>query len=135
MFYILFLLSGNPVRIVLRDSFDNLFIFLPALDFDIIHCQCTECMDKGTCQTCIRNQRNIQINRCPANFIPIRQFPCGKVARDIHYQVNLLLMQHLKRLGFLPGFTRPIDQCAGNAIFLKETMSSSCRIQILTFLS
>ena len=31
-------------------------------------------------------------------------------------------MQHLKRLGFLPGFTRPIDQCAGNAVFLKEIL-------------
>lgn len=55
---------------------EGLFIFFPALDSNVIDCHGTECMDKGACQTCICNQRNVQVDCCTTDLVTVVQFTC-----------------------------------------------------------
>ena len=57
-------------------------------------------MNKGTCQSAVRDQRHIQIDGSTPNLVAICQLMCRQILGDIYHHVDLMLMQEVE--GFHP---------------------------------
>ena len=101
-------MHGDGFSNLLYNNLLFLLILFPALDGNIINGHRTESIDKCTCQTGVRYQRNVQVDSRATYFISIIQFSCGQVLRDIDYHVNLLTMKHFQclRMAFVHSASR-----------------------------
>ena len=67
---------------------------------------------------------HIQVDGGTADLIAVVKLAGGKVTRDIHDHIDLLLMKHLKRLRFSL-LARPVHLRTRNAILRQETVRTS----------
>ena len=90
-------------------------------------------MDKCTCQTCVGDQRNIQVDGGATDLVTVADLAFGEVLRNVHHHVNLFLVQHIQclRMSLL---VRPVYQCIFNTVFCEEAAGSSGSIQVVTVL-
>ena len=87
-----------------------LFILLPAFDRDIFFGEVTNGSDKCACQTCIRNERNVMIDRRTADFVAVGQLPSRVIFRDIDDPVECMTAEHFDDVQFTASFVRPADR-------------------------
>ena len=72
-------------------------------------------MDKCTCQSTVGNQWYVQIDGCTTNLVAVGKLMGSKILRNVHYHVDLVLMQQIECLWL--GVVRwPVYQCVGNAV-------------------
>ena len=83
----------------LQDRFPSLIlhnrtelIFLPSLDLDVSLLHVAECLDEGTCQTGVRHQRNVMVDRGATDLVTVGQLTSGLVLRDIDNQIYLMFL-------------------------------------------
>ncbi len=86
-----------------------LLIFVPSPDSQIVWCHGAEGIDKRTCQTCIRYQRNIEVNSGAAYSVTVVQLARSEVLRNVHHHIYLFSVQHFERLRVHVGLARPVD--------------------------
>ena len=86
-----------------------LLIFVPGPDSQIVRCHGAEGIDKRTCQTCIRYQRNIEVDSGAAYSVTVVQLARGEVLRNVHHHIYLFSVQHFERLRVHVGLARPVD--------------------------
>ena len=94
-------------------------IFVPAFDLDISRSQSAEGNDKGTCQSGIRDQRNVEVDCTASDRVVVVQLILRQVFRDVNHQIDLLLLDVVQRVGllFLIG---PVQNRRMNAIQFEE---------------
>ena len=76
-------------------------IFVPAFDLDVFRCQSAEGDDKGTCQTGIRDQWNVEVDRTASNRVVVVQLIFRQVLWNVDNQIDLLLLDVIQRIGLL----------------------------------
>ena len=73
----------------------ELLILLPALDLDVLLLHLAEGIDEGTGQTRVGDQRNVVIDRRTTNLVTIGQLTLAVILRDVDYQLEDMLAEHL----------------------------------------
>ena len=107
---------------------DNFLVFVPALDFNVVKLHVAECIDKCSRKSSVSNQRHVQIDSCTPDFVAVGKLPGGKILRDVHDQVNLLVVQEVECLWLLVTLAGPVHQYCRHPIVVQELVRAACGI-------
>ena len=110
-----------------------LLIFVPGPDSQIVRCHGAEGIDKRTCQTCIRYQRNIEVDSGAAYSVTVVQLARGEVLRNVHHHIYLFSVQHFERLRVHVGLARPVDTGVLHPVLGKELARTAGSKQFIPF--
>ena len=115
-----------------------ILILIPALDLDVVDRHRAECTDEGCCQTGIRDERNVVVDRCTTNVVSVCKLSCREVLRDVHHEVDLLVCKHIHRLSVLAGKLRILCLCwpdhalCRDTVLIKVFCSSLCSVEVVS---
>ena len=108
----------------------GLFIFLPALDLNILLTHRAEGIDKGAGEPGVRDERDVMVDCRAANLITIGQLTLAVVFRNIDHQLEHVLAKHIHDVQFAL-FVRPADSRCLNAVIVEELRRSVRRIDMI----